>query len=222
MLWPEVTEGFGIKQLKRTPYITGFRAGYKLFAIINLHLHPGDDDDDVAYREKEVTLLLDALQKKRDKNHLWTEKLILAGDFNFYTGADKDDPTVQTVVDAGYREVLSLVGVDTNASETQTYDRLFIGAGDFFEVATDDHGGEIGGVFNPFDHVFAFGDEAVYLDEMKAVYGGIGDLDLPAVRDKYFKNYWRKNQLSDHYPIWFDLVTDNADGLLERISAELG
>lgn len=27
----------------------------------------------------------------------------------------------------------------------------------------------------------------------------------------YFKHPWRKNQLSDHYPIWVELVIDSAD-----------
>ena len=43
VLWPAITEGSEIKQLKRTPYITGFKAGWKSFTMINLHLHPGDD-----------------------------------------------------------------------------------------------------------------------------------------------------------------------------------
>lgn len=40
VLRDDLTAGSDIKQLKRTPYITGFQAGWKKFAMINLHLHP--------------------------------------------------------------------------------------------------------------------------------------------------------------------------------------
>ena len=220
VLWDELTQGSTLKQLKRTPYMTGFRAGWKLFAMLNVHLHPGAGDANVTYRRKEMDMLLAALQAKKQAGHLWTDKLVIAGDFNFYNGANRDDATVQAIHGAGYREVESLVGVDTNASLTETYDRLFIRQGDYFTVARDGNGDEVGGVFNPFDYVIRFGDEAVYLDAMKAVYGGDSDLDQPAARDYYFKNYWRKNQLSDHFPIWFELITDSSDEFLAEKLAE--
>ncbi len=47
-LWKELTKDSDLKQLKRTPYMTGFKAGWKQFTMVNLHLHPGDDADDLA------------------------------------------------------------------------------------------------------------------------------------------------------------------------------
>jgi len=43
---PEISADGTLKQLKRAPYMTGFIAGWKRFAMINLHLHPGDASDD--------------------------------------------------------------------------------------------------------------------------------------------------------------------------------
>ena len=221
VLWDDLTSGSTIKQLKRTPYITGFKAGWKTFAIICFHLEPGDDSDDVTFRRTEVELLLAALAEKKAKKRLFTENLILAGDFNFYSGATKDDPTVQLITNAGFKEVEGLIGVDTNASETQRYDRLFLTTDDdYFTLAINDLGSENGGVFNPFDFVFKDDDRETYKQQMKDVYGGSRDLDDPDMLAGYFHNYWRKNQMSDHYPIWFELITDSADEFLtERLAA---
>jgi hypothetical protein len=125
VLWDTLTEGSAVKQLKRTPYITGFRAGWKTFAIVNLHLHPGDGADDVSWRGGEVEMLLAALEEKKKKGRLWNDNLILAGDCNFYAGATKDGPTMAKIAAARYREVQTLVGVDTNASKTEAYDHLY-------------------------------------------------------------------------------------------------
>lgn len=40
VLWDELADASTLKQLKRTPCITGFTAGWKSFAIINVHLNP--------------------------------------------------------------------------------------------------------------------------------------------------------------------------------------
>ncbi|MDP6058480.1 MAG: hypothetical protein QGH33_06285, partial [Pirellulaceae bacterium] len=108
-----------------------------------------------------------------------------------------------------------LMGVDTNASETQRYDRLFLTTDDdYFTLAIDNLGTENGGVFNPFDFVFKHDERETYKQQMKTVYGGSSNLDDPDVLERYFRDYWRKNQMSDHYPIWFELITDSADEFL--------
>ena len=215
VLWDALTAGTTFTQLKRTPYITGFRAGWKSFAIICLHLEPGNSNSSVAFRKQEVEFLLKAIAEKKSKNHLFTDKLILAGDFNFYAGASKDDPAISTIIGAGFKEVDSLVGKDTNASETERYDRLFLSEDDdYFTLVKDGAGVDVGGVFNPFDHVFKHSEHTIYKNEMKEVYSGGGDLDDAATLEKYFRDYWRKNQMSDHYPIWFELVVDSSDEFL--------
>jgi endonuclease/exonuclease/phosphatase family metal-dependent hydrolase len=216
VLWDELTALSPIKQLKRTPYITGFRSGWKSFAMICLHLQPGDDATDLSYRRKEVELLLAAIAHKTKDKHLWSPNLILAGDFNFYSGATKDDPTIQLIRDAGYREVEALEGVDTNASLTEAYDRLFLSSNDYFTVGKNSMGLEQGGVFDPFDYVFKEGQEPIYASFMIDHYTGSKDMTNPANQKKYFKNPWRKNQLSDHFPIWFELITDSADEFLQQ------
>lgn len=68
VLWDDLTVGSSLKQLKRTPYITGFTAGWKTFAIVCIHLEPGDSNENVEFRGREVKLLLAALaEKQREK-----------------------------------------------------------------------------------------------------------------------------------------------------------
>ena len=215
VLWDDLTVDSEVKQLKRTPYITGFNAGWKTFSLINLHLHPGDDEDDIAYRRAETELLLKALAQKISRGRLWNENLILAGDFNLYAGPNKDDATIALIGEAGYGEVESLVGVDTNASQTEAYDRLFLTRNEYFTLAKDADHREVGDVFNPFNYVFKTGEEQVYRDYMKAHYTGKRDMDDPAQLARYYRHPWRKNQLSDHFPIWFELIIDSSDEFLK-------
>jgi endonuclease/exonuclease/phosphatase family metal-dependent hydrolase len=216
VLWDDITADSDMKQLKRTPYLTGFTSGWKTFALLNLHLHPGQGDDDIAMRKEEVSLLLRALQHKRERSRLWSEDIIIVGDFNFYTGENKDDSTVRLIHDAGYREVETLVGRNTNASLTEVYDRMFLTGGEYFTLGQNPHGQENGGVFNPFDYVFKDGEVATYSDIMQSQYGGSRDMSIPANLLSYYKHPWRKNQLSDHFPIWIELITDSSPVFLER------
>jgi endonuclease/exonuclease/phosphatase family metal-dependent hydrolase len=216
VLWDTLTANSTIKQLKRTPYITGFTAGWKTFALINVHLQPGDKPEDVTYRKAEVDLLLQALAYKRENGRLWTENLLVIGDFNFYEGATKDTPAIAAINDAGFREVESLIGVDTNASQSEAYDHFFLTRNENFTLGQSADGRENGGVFDPFEYVFKPGEEAQYSEYMQEDYTGSKDMTDPANQEVYFKNPWRKNQISDHFPIWFELIIDSSDVFLER------
>lgn len=212
-LWDEITEDspLGLKQLKRAPYMTGFIAGWKRFAMVNLHLHPGKGGDDVALRGEEMRLLLRALEEKR--KGLWSDNLVLVGDMNLY--GRHDDATVARIEAAGYRENAGLKGRDTNASLSEAYDRMFFRTGDYFRMGQTAAGGDSGAVFNPFDHVYRDGDVALYRGEMLEDYTGDSDLagdDAALLR--YYKHPWRKNQISDHFPIIAELLIDDSQAFL--------
>jgi len=214
VLWDELTANSPVKQLKRTPYITGFRSGWKSFAMIDLHLHPGDDPDDVETRAEEINLLVTAVGEKISKSRFWNDNLILVGDFNLYR--EKDKETLDFIHQAGYKEVEGLDGVDTNASLTEAYDRFFIHSHKYFILGKNSQGLDNGGAFNPFNYVYQFGEEPTYKQYMKEQYTGEKDLDDPKNLTSYFKHPWRKNQLSDHFPIWFELIIDSSDRFLEE------
>jgi len=216
-LWEELTKNSTIKQLSRTPYITGFKSGWKKFSLINLHLHPGDGDNrdgsnDIEIRNEEVTLFMKAIEKKFEKNRFWNENLIILGDFNFYKDTSreiKDSPAIQLFYDFGFKEIEALKEANTNASNSEVYDRLFFLINEYFKIQTDENGHEKGGVFNPFDYVFTDLDIPVYSTDMKSVYdGGLSDT-------AYFNRYWKRNQLSDHLPIWSEIIIDSSEDFLK-------
>lgn len=219
-LWDEITHDspLGLKQLKRAPYMTGFIAGWKRFAMVNLHLHPGQGADNVALRAEEMRLLLRALEEKR--KGLWSDNLVLVGDMNLYSR--HDDPTVARIKAAGYRENAGLEGHDTNASQTEAYDRMFFRTGDYFRMAQTAAAGDSGAVFNPFDHVYRDVDVAIYRDDMLADYTGARDLagDDAALLG-YYKHPWRKNQISDHFPIVAEILIDDSQSFLQDKYAAL-
>lgn len=207
-LWKDITGDDALQQLQRTPYITGFRAAWKSFAMVNLHLQPDEDTASRAIRAKEVRFLLDALERGRKR--LWTENLILVGDMNLYHG--KDDATIAMIEDAGFGEVEALKGQDTNASQDQAYDRMFVTRNDYFRIARNAQGHENGGVFNLFDVVYRDDQVATYRGDMLRVYGGDpANLATDAGLLAYYRTYWRRNQMSDHFPIWIEMAID--DGL---------
>ena len=58
---------------------------------------------------------------------------------------------------------------------------------------------------------------------MIAVYGGSKDLENdPQALESYFLKYWRRNQISDHFPIWFELSTDSSVAFLTEKKTQLG
>lgn len=205
VLWPELTKDTEVKQLARTPYLTGFRAGWKSFSLLSVHLEPSDSDAQIKRRTEEVELLLAAIKSKTKES--WSNRLVVVGDFNFYDG--DDDHNVKAFEDAKFYEVDGLKGKDTNVSSSQIYDRIFIAEDRFFHVATDVDGKTIGGVFNPFEHVYKDGASAEYEQEIREDYKGPMDLEA------YFQRYWKRNQISDHLPIWFELVTDDSEAFLQ-------
>ena len=218
VLWDEITADSKVKQLKRTPYLTGFRAGWKSFAMLSVHLQPNDDKKSVAFRKEEARLLLKAL-KRKIKEH-WTSRVVIAGDFNFYHS--KDGPTVELFNKAGFREIDSLKDQDTNVSGSEVFDRMFVNRGDYFRIAKRPDGMESGGVFNPFTEVYRDGEEVEYMEDIIAAYGGKKDLrNNPTALRKQFQFFWKRNQISDHLPIWFELSIDDSVSFLESKRRDL-
>lgn len=215
VLWPDLTDNSALKQFKRTPYLTGFKAGWKSFAMLCVHLEQGDASAKVQFRHEEVRLLLEALSEKMNEH--WTSNLVVAGDFNFYERHDQ--PAITAFETAGFKQIDGLVGIDTNASGTESFDRMFVHDGYYFSLSRDENGKSIGGVFDPFQHVYVDGGERTYKKEILAAYGGKKSKEElggdPVALAKQYQTYWKRNQLSDHFPIWFELITDSSADFLK-------
>ena len=221
---PEVYQGAAIDQLKRTPSIIGFKSGWKKFSILNVHLHPGKKKakngkiSDHDFRKAEVKLLLKVLGKKKKEGRLWNENLIILGDTNLYK---KDVDIVKLITDNDFKESEGLLGKMTNTSLNEIYDRIFLGVDNRFKLMKDDHGKEKGGVFKVFDYVLS--DEMIpeYHDVMKAQKGNPDSLQTDVEFRSYFNRFWKRNQISDHLPVWIEIDTDSSPDFLRYIASQL-
>jgi hypothetical protein len=219
LLWKELfEEGEEDFQLKRTPYITGFRAGWKTFSLLNVHLQPDDDEAGRALRKKEVKLLMKALAAKKKKKTNWTDNIIIMGDFNLYK---KDTEIIGIFEENQFKESDILEGLNTNTAVSQeTFDRMFFSRSDLFKTPSKAEGDK-GGVIEIFEIVYLLNNFKSYESEMKKHKGNSDDLIDDGKLQKYFKNNWRKTQLSDHKPIWVELNIDSSDEFLVKKIKEL-
>lgn len=219
LLWKDLfEENEEILQLKRTPYMTGFRAGWKTFALLNVHLQPNKDKESQAVRKREVELLMKALAEKKKKKSLWTENIIVLGDFNLYK---TDGEIVKVFNDNSFAESDILKGLNTNtAKDKETFDRMFFKENEYFH-APSAATGETGGVIEIFEIVYKLDGYTKYKEEMKKHKEKPETLADDPAFERYFKNSWRKTQLSDHKPIWIEINIDSSDEFLADKKKEL-
>lgn len=211
VLWEELTANADIKQLKRTPLMTGFRTGWKDFAIINLHLQPGNSTSNRLYRREEVRLLMEAVRAKLDNDHFFTENLIILGDLNLY---DNNQTAVDMITNQGFRESAALEEVKTNVTQTESFDRIFYRESWRLALMRRD-GAESAGVFDFFQYVFPPNDAAMNIYRPHMLERRPDKNTDELLRD-YYVDHWREYQMSDHFPVWLEFSIDSADEFLAR------
>lgn len=202
-----------IEQLKRTPTFTGFESGWRKFSIISVHLHPGDDADDKKLRKEEVRLLLDLIEEKTKDASYEDKNLIILGDTNLY---EDDTEIVDLFTNNGFLESEGLAGKFTNTSLSQIYDRIFLNVHRYFKIGKDKDGNERGGVFNLFDYVYLNKNEEIknYHELMFEHKKDNSNLISDAAYKSYFNKYWKRNQMSDHLPVWLEIEIDSSPSFL--------
>lgn len=219
VLWEKLTENSTIKQLKRTPAITGFKCGWKKFSIINIHLHPGNDVDDRVHRKKEIELLLKAVEHKIKKKRLWNDNLIILGDTNLHKN---NTQAVDLFKQNGFVEVDSLSNISTNVSDTEIYDRIFLNVNEYFKLKKNNNDSDVSGVLDVYDMVFREGDCKTYHEIMKEHKENPTTLVTDDDFLKYYNRYWKRNQISDHNPVWIEIEIDSSDDFLKEKLDKLG
>ncbi len=208
-----------IRQLKRTPSFTGFESGWKKFSIISVHLHPGDDNNDPGeptdqeIRDEEVRLLMKILEEKLATSAYEDRNMIILGDTNLY---EDDGDIVNRLMQQGFVESEGLAGKFTNTSLNQIYDRIFLNVENYFKIATNEDGQENGGVFNLFEYVYIdTADEIALYHELMLEHKDDPSTLTDASKFKtYFNRYWKRNQISDHLPVWIEIETDSSSAFL--------
>ena len=221
MISPELIENNPvISQLKRTPSFTGFESGWKKFSIVSVHLHPGEGSTNEAIRKEEVRLLMEILAEKLKSSAFEDRNMIILGDTNLY---EDDTDIVDLITAKGFVESNGLIGKVTNTSLNQIYDRIFLNVDRYFEIATDENGTEVGDVFNLFNHVYinTAPEVAIYHQQMLDHKDDPSTLTDDAKFMSYFNAYWKRNQMSDHLPVWLEIKTDSSSGFLTSKASQM-
>ncbi len=198
------------RQLARTPFMVGFRAGWFKFTICTTHIFYGEETAEDPRRVEEIKVLGQFLAKQTQSQYAWSQNMILLGDFNIF---DTSDQTMQGITGAGFVVPKQIQSLPSNAPRTKHYDQIaFIAPEiqDQLELCK-------AGVFNFFDYVYRPADEAAYAAEMGDDYAKNKDGKR---RDKKscttYYNQWRTFQMSDHLPMWIELKIDFSREYLNR------
>ncbi len=180
---------------------------------MSVHLHPGEGPANKVIRKEEVRLLMEILKEKIRFLTFQDSNMMILGDTNLY---EDDDDIVKLITDNDFEESNGLKGKFTNTSLNQIYDRVFLNVNDYFKIAEDDNGKEKGGVFNLFDYVYINTPDEIsnYHKLMLLQKEDPSSLTDTAKFKAYFNRYWKRNQISDHLPIWLELQTESSDEFL--------
>ena len=200
-------------QISRTPYLVGFKAGWFNFTICSTHLYYGESKADNPQRLKEMDLLAGFLADETKRPTAWSKNMILLGDFNIFTTADKQFKVLTEK--HGFTVPKTMIGKATNTGANHPYDQIAFVAPEVTEQLTLAKSG----VFPFFDHVFTDGDEKLYAPFMGEGYvkNSKGKVRTAKEATTYYRK-WRTFQMSDHNPLWIELRTDFSDAYLKQVA----
>ncbi|OWV34700.1 hypothetical protein B5C34_08435 [Pacificimonas flava] len=222
-------------QFARTPFSVAFQSGWFKFKLVTVHIFYGDKSEsspEMEQRRREIHKIAGFLAERQELEQTalinraredgWDEpqdagraaNYLLLGDFNIVS---PEHHTMQALKDAGFEVPTELDA--TNLSGTHHYDQIALKAADpRFEFIRS-------GVFDMFDAVYRGEDAAHYVDIVKPdVFekNSRKQQRSRAQKERYYKTYYRRHQMSDHKLLWCALKVDYSDDYLNRIVAEGG
>ena len=204
----EAGNQFQARQLVRTPYMAGFKSDWFEFILSTVHLLWGEEAADHVPRVEEVEQLTNFLVKRRAEHGAWSRNIILLGDFNMF---DPDGVAARALANSGFsiphgRKDLRATNV---GKEARFYDQI--------AYLFDDSNAMVPtsiGVVDFFDAVYSDGKFEDYSAELRTASGS-----APADPLRYYRNSWRRREMSDHLLLWVQLPIDFSNGHLNRFAA---
>ena len=212
-------------QLARTPSIVGFQAGWFRFMLCTVHIIWGSSVANQPLRVAEVNQLASFLRSRSEDDNAWSQNLILLGDFNIFS-RDAGNDTFAALANNGFDVPPALQHVPaTNVGRTaRFYDQIAMRVRPNDLTSTGR-----GGVFDYYAVVYRAQD---YDDHVPAMSAGLADQDpdnpltfdtrgnprSQTQRERYYRNHWRRRQMSDHLPMWVELRIDHGESYLARRS----
>jgi hypothetical protein len=214
-------------QLVRTPSIIGLEAGWFRFMLSTVHIIWGTGQEGHPKRVAEIKALAGFLKERSEDINAWSQNLILLGDFNIFS-ADPSNAAYAAIIDNGFviPESLQKIPPTNVGNEPRFYDQIALktrennleptgrgGVFDFFEVVyrEDDY----------HEHVAAMMEGKAEDDpENRLAFDSKGKRRSEDKRRAYYRNHWRRQQMSDHLPMWLELKIDHGqDYLKKRVGA---
>jgi endonuclease/exonuclease/phosphatase family metal-dependent hydrolase len=215
-------------QFARTPFSVAFRAGWLKFKLCTVHIFYGSDDEDspdMRRRKAEIRKIadflaqrqevergaaVDAVKGKWDKPEEagWDSNYILLGDFNIIS---PEHGTMAALEDAGF--TIATKPHRTNLGGNMHYDQIaYRAAHPGFQVRTS-------GVFDMLKHVYRDEDAGHYVDIAKIPKLTEGGRSGTRAQT-YFKQYYRRHQMSDHKLLWAEISIDYSHEYLQAVIDE--
>lgn len=210
-------------QLVRTPTIVGFEAGWFRFMLSTVHIVWGKGEEEHPNRVAEIQTLAAFLKDRSEDKHAWSQNLILLGDFNIFN-ADPSNAAFSAIIQNGFVIPPSLHNIPpTNVgSDPRFYDQIALKTR-LNNLAPSGRGG----VFDYFEVVYRDDDYDDYVPAMmdgkaeddpdnQLAFDTKGNLRSEDQRRAYYRNHWRRRQMSDHLPMWLELQIDYGGDYLKK------
>ena len=214
-------------QLARTPTIVGFEAGWFRFMLSTVHIIWGKTVAEHPVRVAEIKALAEFLKERTEDPTAWSRNLILLGDFNIFD-ADPANAAFNAITQNGFQipQALQNIPPSNVGKKPRFYDQIALKVRQNNLAPTGR-----GGVFDYFDLIYRNEDYEAYIPAMmrgKAeddldnpfVYDTKGNVRTEKQRRAYYRNHWRRRQMSDHLTMWLELKIDYGEEYLKKKTAD--
>jgi len=214
-------------QLARTPTIVGFEAGWFRFMLSTVHIIWGQAVAEHPDRVAEIQALAEFLKERAEDSTAWSRNLILLGDFNIFD-ADPANAAYNAITQNGFQIPKTLQNIPPSnvGKKPRFYDQiaLKVRKNNFAPTGR-------GGVFDYFNLIYRNADHEAYIPAMMEgraeadpdnpyVYDSKGNLRTENQRRAYYRNHWRRRQMSDHLTMWLELKIDYGGEYLKKRTVE--
>ena len=202
-------------QLARTPTIVGFEAGWFRFMLSTVHIIWGKGEEGHPDRVAEINAVASFLKERSEDANAWSQNMFLLGDFNIFN-ASKSNAAYSAIVDNGFEipEALQDIPPSNVGADPRFYDQIALRTRENNLIPTGS-----GGVFDFFDVVYRDDDYGSYVPAMmdgreendpknKLSFNTKKKFRTQDQRKSYYRNHWRRRQMSDHLPMWLELKID--------------
>jgi len=214
-------------QLARTPNIVSFEAGWFRFMLSTVHIIWGEGIEEHPTRVAEIEALAKFLKDRSEDEAAWSQNLILLGDFNIFS-ADPANAAFNAITQNGFQipQALRNIPPSNVGKKPRFYDQIALKVRQNHLAPTGR-----GGVFDYFNLIYRIKDYEAYIPAMMGgkaeddssnpfVYDTKGNVRTEKQRRAYYRNHWRRRQMSDHLTMWLELKIDYGEEYLKKRTAD--